>query len=174
MWSGVHGPAGRMHDHTARAPSDGRAKSPISGPRRRSRRRRASVGAGGGGCLRGHIAPSTPCSRVYGSRVDRAGHVLGGSGGRVLGWPRTAPRRGPLIPAPRLRTRWPRTARRRLRRFRPQVRGAGSRAWEFREPPDDSRNTANKPKAPARACTANKPLGYGKQASANKPLFYGK
>ena len=36
-----------MHDHAAPEPSDGSARSPTSGHRRRSRRRRASVGAWG-------------------------------------------------------------------------------------------------------------------------------
>ena len=119
-WPGTPPSPGRhsspTHQMRRPAPSDGSAKSPISGHRRRSRRRRAS-GWCWGLLLEGHIAPSTPSSRVYGSTVliepvTRWAAVAPGNSVAAYGsgaWPSDP------SPAP-VRTRWPRTARMRRRR----------------------------------------------------------
>ena len=90
-------PVGRRH--AAPRPATGAQNRQFSGHRRRSRRRRASVSALGfvGGPYRA-VDALQPSLRLY--CVDRAGHALGGSGGRVLGGPRAAPGRGLSDPSP--------------------------------------------------------------------------
>ena len=178
-------PEGRMHDPAAPEPSDGSARSPTSGHRRRSRRRRAL-----GLPERGPSRAFGALQPVYGSaaliepvRVGRQWRP-GGNSAAAYG-----PGAWPSDPNP-LRTRWPRTARKGaagafVPRFGALVRERGSfeslrmvlGIRQISQKPPRARvrqishlATANKPAQISHFSTANKPPRARTGPTANKPV----